>query len=122
MVQEPRQRYVDIVGLVESTNGRSCKQHDVCGLVVKVGSLIRLAPVVVENADGQNEYAIGARIFDNGVESCLVGFVGREFHFFREQYEFKIVQVQQLLAESKNTELRRRSHFNRGVAVAYILE
>ncbi len=113
--------YVEIVGLLEANNNRACEQHKVCGQTVVKGSLLNLKPCVIVNESGRNEYAISANIMLDGIETCTVGFVAREFHPFRARYEHKLVQVIELLCESTNTEHRRRSYVNRGIAICVLL-
>lgn len=114
-------KFVEIYGLKANGNGRSCQSHVVCGETVGVGSLLLLKPVVIINSNNQNEYAIAALLMVNDVESCTIGFIGREFHHFRTQYENKLVEVVEILADSKNTEHRRRSHANKGIAVCLLI-
>ena len=82
-------KYVEVLGLLENGNGRTCPKHDVCGSKVMVESLLLLLPVVITNAQDENEYAIAAVILENGTPTCTVGFLGREFHHFRE-HRFRI--------------------------------
>ena len=114
-------KYIEILGLAENGNGRTCPRHGNCGSQVVVGSLLLLLPVVVTNTQNENEYAIAAVILDGGKPTCTIGFLGKEFHFFREQYENKLAQVCELLLDSSNSEHRRRAHINRGIAVSYLL-
>jgi hypothetical protein len=114
-------KYIEVLGLLENGNGRACPKHSVCGSRVIVGSLLVLLPVAITNGQNENEYAIAAVILENGTPTCTVGFVGREFHYFREQYENKLAQVSELLLDSTNSEHRRRAHINRRIAVSYLL-
>jgi hypothetical protein len=116
------QTYVQIVGLGKGTNGRTCRDHrDFCGVQVKKGDTLYLKPVIIINQEGKNEYAIAAYILKDGLEACRVGFIAREFHFFKERYENKLVQVQELQSQSNNKEYRRRSHLFGEVAIAVLL-
>lgn len=100
-----RYNYIEVVGLFEKNNGRTCKAHpEGCGLHVEKNAVIFLKPLVIINQEDKNEYAIGAYLMNAGVESCLIGFIAREFHCFRGMYEFKLVQILELLSESKNTD------------------
>jgi hypothetical protein len=109
--------YTEVVGLLESGNGRSCRDHVACGTVVNIGSILLLKNTTVVNQDGKNEFAIKAVLLTDGVESCTVGFIGREFHFRRFDYSDKLIEVAELLSESANSEHRRRSHVHRGIAI-----
>jgi hypothetical protein len=114
--------YIEIVGLADGSNGRKCSAHLVCGRQIAPGNLVRLLPTVIVNELGQNEYAIGVRIVKGGRDSCLVGFIPREFHAFRTLYENKYAQILELLANSKNSEHRRKSYKSKGLAIASLLE
>ena len=103
-------KFVEILGLLENGNGRTCPRHGNCGSQVVVGSLLLLLPVVITDSKNENEYAIAAVILEGGNPTCTVGFMGREFHYFREQYENKSCQVSELLLDSTNSEHRRRAH------------
>ncbi len=76
---------------------------------------------MVRDEQNKLEYAICAIMLNNGVEGCTVGYLGREFHYFRRQYEHKLVEVVELLDDSKNIEHRRRSYVNKGIAVAFLI-
>ena len=62
----------EIVGLWESSNGRSCKEHVACGGSLQVGERVMFqATSVIVN--GSNQNAIKAVVFRNGRESCTIG-------------------------------------------------
>ena len=82
-----------MIGLLENNNGRACRLHSTCGLQVAFNSVLQLQPTFVKNADDENECAIGAYFMVDGTVKCLVGFVASEYHFFRLNYEHKLVQV-----------------------------
>jgi hypothetical protein len=68
---------LEIVGLLASTNGRSCSVHSECGKSVVVGDLLRLKECVV-SISGVTENAIKlVKITDDGVEGCTVAYIPR---------------------------------------------
>mmetsp|Transcript_10099 Transcript_10099/g.13335 ORF Transcript_10099/g.13335 Transcript_10099/m.13335 type:complete len:121 (+) Transcript_10099:338-700(+) len=62
-------QHVEIVGLGQSSNGRSCVQHATCGDQVVVGDILRLHKIVVD-CDGETEEAISCVIIRDGAETC----------------------------------------------------
>lgn len=66
----------EIVGLQMSSNGRSCCSHQVCGVHLKKGDVIKIIPTIIQNNDETEEALIVARVIDAEVR-CRVGFVPR---------------------------------------------
>ena len=66
----------EIVGLHMNDNGRSCCEHEVCGMYLKRGDVVKLVSTIVK-VNGEDENAIVvATVFDAEVR-CKVGFVPR---------------------------------------------
>ncbi|KAI8894543.1 DHS-like NAD/FAD-binding domain-containing protein [Globomyces pollinis-pini] len=76
-----------------NNNFRNHKVYTVVPLVVKVGSILLLIPTIILNAEGLNEYGISAKLMVDGVKTCTVGFLAREYLFFRQRYENKLIQI-----------------------------
>ena len=74
---------LEIVGLYQATNGRSCTTHECCGRTVKVGDVLRLVSVFIPIAPNDvingvtDEYAIKVTKIEDGVDMCTVGFLPR---------------------------------------------
>ncbi len=113
--------YVEILGFKSPTNQRHCNKHSVCGEIVAVGTMVYLKPTTIKNTQNTVEFAIEAVVIADGVEGCRVGFLAKEFHMFSNKYEHKLVQIIDLLDQARNSEHRRRSHLNYGIAVGYLL-
>ena len=62
-----------MVGLTNSSTGRSCDQHDICGKAVEVGSVlhVRLVPAWRR---GRWVDDLVVYMFVGGVDICKVGF------------------------------------------------
>jgi hypothetical protein len=107
----------EMVGLHGVTNGRSCNLHVCCGTHVVVGDVVRLKKTIVEVHDGIEE-SIACVLVRRGRESCIVGFIPRPLHHFRPILEHinKHAQVVEMYSTSRNTQKRRHSHMNVGVA------
>ena len=63
-----------IVGLKESSHGRSCVSHDCCGEVAMINELVRFKLKVVD-IDRKIEEAIQAACIGDGTTSCIIGFL-----------------------------------------------
>ena len=65
---------VEIVGTTVSSQGHSCKEHEICGKVLKEDKVVRLRKLQLM-VEGKEETAIKAIWVTNGVNCCHVGFV-----------------------------------------------
>jgi hypothetical protein len=107
----------EIVGLLGSTNGRSCNLHDACGSQVHVGDVVRLKRTLVNVADGSEE-AICCVLVRGGRETCTVAFIPRALHSFKPILDHinSHAQVIEMYVTSHNTQKRRKNHQNMGMA------
>ena len=64
---------VKIVGIKKGDRGRSCEEHNVCGLVVEEDTLLRLRRVQIE-VDGQEETVIACIWVTDRIDCCYIGF------------------------------------------------
>ena len=74
MAHHPTSETVEILGLNQATNGRSCPDHDNCSSVVKpdVVAHLRKVQVIIQ---GKEESTIAAYWVTDGIDSCRVGFL-----------------------------------------------
>jgi hypothetical protein len=110
-------RHLEIYGLSEYSNGRSCEMHQCCGEQVKVGDVLRLQKCVIDTHEGEVEESIACILIRHASETCRVAFIPRVFHnspLVLQQIN-KHVQVSELYKESNNTAKRRKNHLNCGV-------
>ncbi len=113
---------VEIVGLESSDRGRSCEQHDCCGLeVIKEDVVVRFRRVQV-SYDGKEEAAIAAIWVTDGIDQCRVGFLGKHLVKHHHLYEGRLGQVTELYKNSESPAKRSKHHRNRGVALAAIID
>lgn len=113
---------LEIVGLSSFTNGRSCSIHEVCGLHVCVGDVLRLKETQV-SVNGVIEPAICCVRVDRGVDGCTVAFVPRMMATQErvKQHINQFVMVQELYNDSPSTYKRSKSHQNLGMASVCML-
>ena len=84
--------YVSVVGLTNSSTGRSCDQHDICGKVVEVGSVlhIRLVPAWRR---GRWVDDLVVYFFIKGVDICKVVFLAKEHEADAALLDGKFIRV-----------------------------
>ncbi len=116
----PTSLTVDIVGIQASSNGRCCEEHDVCGSVLTIDSLVRFKSVQVV-INGKEQTAIAVYWVTDGVDRCRVGFLPRYTVKHKELYEGKLAQVIEFLEESNFPGDRAKSHRGRGVCRAAVV-
>jgi hypothetical protein len=115
-------QHIEIVGLGQSSNGRSCVQHVNCGDHVLVGDILRLHKVVVD-CDGVTEEAISCVLIRDGAEACTVAYIPRALLNLPIVCcnVDKHIQIVHLYSTSDNSAKRRKSFLNCGVAGAIFL-
>ncbi len=72
---------VKIEGTEMSCQGHSCKEHEICGEVLKEDVVVRLRKMQL-NVEGKEETAITAIWVMDGINHCHVGFIPR--HIVRQ--------------------------------------
>jgi hypothetical protein len=113
---------VDLVGLQESNQGRSCEYHSCCGSVVDCDTLVRLRRVQIVNANGIEETAIAAHWVTDAVDRCRVGFLPRYCVPHYRDFDGKLAQVIEMLDVSEFAADRRRSFRNKGACRIALLQ
>ena len=107
---------IELVGLKNDANGRSCERHEVCGAVVMVGDVLRLKRAVV-TIDGRIEEALKFVSIVSGREKCIVGYTNKSLVLNYQSKANKFVSVIRLYKDSDNSMERRKSHQNLGMAL-----
>jgi hypothetical protein len=117
-------RHVEIVGLSEYQNGRSCEMHVCCGEQVEIGDILRLQKCVIDTHDGAVEEAIACVLIRDAAETCRVAFIPRVLHqsAIVKKHLNRHVQVTEVYKDSHNTSKRRKNHLNCGVAGVVFLD
>ena len=117
-----------VVGLMSSTNGRTCSRHSCCGESLKIGDLFRLVKCVVAiKKTGEEdiiEEGIKAVKIEDSTESCTVGFVPRAHMNLPviTKNISKFCIVSELYSISENKYKRLASLRNCGIAGANALD
>ena len=115
---------VDIVGLQMSCQGRSCKEHEMCGdevLKEDIGVGLRMVQLMVE---GKEEKAIAVVWVSDGINRCYVGFLHRHMVKCAALYNEALAEVTRVFNGNPtdcNSAERRAYHKNHGYAHAMII-
>jgi hypothetical protein len=117
----------EIVGLNYGTNGRSCVSHNVCGVSLLPGDLVRFKAAVISRTfkDGSSvtENALKAIKVVDGCETCHVGFIATAAVVSsRARFEDKFGQVMELYKDSPNSAVRRKDCEGGGLASFRLLD
>ena len=113
---------IEIVGIAEGGRGRSCEEHDVCGTVLHLDSVVRLRSIQIINDAGKEEPAVGVYWVTDGIDRCLVGFLPRHCVHHRKDFDGKLAQVVEFLGSSTSPSARQRSHRMCGSCMATIID
>jgi hypothetical protein len=115
--------FVKIVGTEMSCQGRSCKEHEICGEVLKEDIVVRLRKIQLM-VEGKEETAIATIWVTDGIDCCLVGFVPRHMVQHAARYDGALAQVTRVLSSDPETcdSTERRLFFkNKGYCRATII-
>jgi hypothetical protein len=112
----------EIVGLQKKTNGRSCCQHEFCGLHLRVREVVRLVRTIVDVEGGAEEAIKLVRIMD-GADGCTIGFIPRvQGNLPKIQTAINtFAQVMEIYESSGNSYKQAKSKRNSGMACCVIL-
>jgi hypothetical protein len=112
---------IEICGLKETSNGRSCNIHECCGYNVFVNDTLRLKRCLVD-VGGHSEEAIKLVKLSGGSETCTVGFLQRMYYHLPkvQQNINRNVQVVKLYKEGSTYE-QQKDKVNRGMATCIFL-
>ena len=114
---------VKIVGTTVSCQGCSCKEHKICGKVLKEDVVVRLCKMQLIVA-GKEETVTATIWVTDGVNSCRTGFVPRHMVKHTARYNGALAQVTRVLsddAETCNLAEQRMFHKNKGFCLAAII-
>ena len=112
---------VEIVGVNSSTNGRSCEEHPICGVVVIEDVVLCLRKVQVL-MNQQEQSVIAAFWVSDGIDCCCVGYLPKVYVKNWKQYDGALVQVVEVYSgDSDSPTKHQKFHRNHGLAVAVII-
>lgn len=112
---------VDVVGINSSNRGRSCEEHEVCGSVLELDTVVRIRKVQIV-VDKVEQSALAVYWITDGVDRCRVGFLPRHLIKHASNYDGKLAQIVDFLGQSESPSDKAKSHRNKGVARAVIIE
>ena len=102
MSHHPWGRTVEIFGIESPTNGRSCKEHRICGCVLQEDSVVHFRKVQVL-IEGKEESAIAAFWVSDGVDRCRVGYLPK-FHVTHwKSLEGALAQITEIYTEDSDS-------------------
>ena len=121
MTSHPSGVTVKIVGTNLASQGRQCKEHNICGSIVAEDIVICLRRVQVI-VNGKEESAIGAFHVSDGIDRCRIGFLQRHLVKHWEMYEGVLAQVIDIYSEDSESATSQRKYYrNKGCCVAAII-
>ena len=109
MSHHPWGRTVKIFGIQSPGNGRSCKEHPICGRVLQEDSVVRFRKVQVL-IDGKEESVIAAFWVSDGVDRCRVGYLPK-FHVTHwKSLEGALAQITEIYTEDSDSPTKQQKH------------
>lgn len=122
MTTHPPGVHIDIVGLKQYNNGRSCNIHGVCGSIAKKDMVVRIQKVQVLNKDGDMEDALAVHAVNHGRDGCRIGFLPRYCVKYWTKYHGAVAQITEIYSDqSFDSTKRRKHHQNCGCCDAIII-
>ena len=98
--EEERRFGGHLVGLYDSSHGRSCSIHSCCGQSLQPGDLVRFRLTVLSDSAGGVREAIRAVKIVDGIEGCCVGFLPRRLTLHhKHSYEGKFAQILEIYSK-----------------------
>ena len=122
-IHHPSGLIVDILGTEAANNGRSCEEHEVCGVMLDLDAVVRLRRVQIVDDDGDEETAIAAYWVTDGVDRCRVGFLGSHCINHWQLYHGKLAQVVDIFSGDDDSPTKRKAYRrNKGCCRAVIID
>ena len=113
---------IEIVGLGQRNNGRSCDVHGVCGVTAKENMVVRISKVQVLDWNNNPEDALAVHSVINGVDTCRIGFLPRYCVKHWKKYHGAVAQITEVYTElSFSSTKRKKFHHNCGCCEAVII-
>jgi len=112
----------DAVGLRASSNGRSCENHECCGVALEDNMVIRVTEEQVL-IDGKEQKALAAYCVNGGMDTCKVGFTRRHLLAHKDEYDGRLAQIRDIFSkESESPTDRAKHNRNKGCTRAVLIE
>ncbi len=111
-----------IVGLTNKSYGRSCNNHETCGIWVEIGSVVRVSCVQVWRR-GRYHNDLEVYFVEDGLNTCKVGYLAKQHEVESHELDGQMLQVVDIYTDSDDDITRRRLHYqNYGFAMAILLD
>ena len=110
----------DIVGIRSGDRGRSCEEHEVCGRVLELDSVVCIWHNQIK-VFGNEQAALTVYWATDGVDRCQVGFLPKHLLKCHEQYNGKLAQVVEFPNKNIKSEQNNALH-NWGFCHAVIID
>src|SRR5688572_21638144 len=101
---------IKIVGIAKCRCGQNGADHDVCGSILTLDSLVRFQLMVITNDHGNPKTALRVKIVSNSQDCCLVGFLQFDCVVRNNNYKDKLVQIINLHSLLLDKSVCTRSH------------
>jgi hypothetical protein len=112
-----------IVGTTVSCQGRSCKEHEICGKVLMEDVVVRLRKMQLM-VEGKEETVIAVIWVTDGVDRCHIGFLPCHMVKHAARYDGALTQVIRILSDDAATcdsAEQRMFHKNKGFCLTAII-
>ena len=121
MSHHPWGRTVEILGIQSPRNGRSCKEHPICGCVLQEDSVVCFRKVQVL-IDGKEESAIVAFWVSHGIDRCRVGYLPKYHVTHWKSLEGALAQITEIYTEDSESPTKQQKHYrNSGCAIGALI-
>ena len=121
MSHHPWGQTVEILGIISPRNGRSCKEHPICGRVLQEDSVVRFRKVQVL-IDGKEESAIAAFWVSDAVDRCRVGYLPKYHVTHWKSLEGALAQITEIYTEDSESPTKRQKHYrNSGYTIGALI-
>ena len=104
-----------------SDKGRSCEEHESCGSVLRVDTLVQFRSVQIW-CNGQEETALAAYWVMDGIHQCQVGFLQCHLLKHKAACNGKLAQIVEFVADSDSPADRAKLHWCYGLCRAVLVE
>ena len=113
---------VEILCISKGNRGRSCDEHAICGIVVKVDLLVRIRKIQILLA-GREESAMAVYWVSDGIDRCHIGFLPRHTIKHAPKYDGHLAQIIEVYSEhdKMSNSKRKKVHKNFGCCLAAML-
>ena len=108
---------VEVVGIGESQQGRSCNKHRVCGSQLREGSYICFRKTRFAWRDGDEEDVRDVFHLDSGIMGCKVGYLPKHLAARADHYDDLCVRIVEIYSSDHThcASVAKHQKYHRGV-------